>query len=145
MGYLSGFTQGAGQFLNNREKVWGFYAQDSWKVTHRLTLNYGIRYEYTPFFTRRRRSPSSPPQPRAEPASPLLIHQPRSCFHLRLTVGFHRWERCFLQLHAAVLKSYPHPCNGAGRSGKGGAYAEVCTSAARKIGETACGRVGAGP
>src|ERR1039458_5179005 len=51
MGYLSGFTQEAGQFLNNREKVWGFYAQDSWKVTRRLTLNYGIRYEYTPFFT----------------------------------------------------------------------------------------------
>ena len=37
--------------LNNREKVGGSYAQDLWKVTHRLTLNYGIRYEYTPFFT----------------------------------------------------------------------------------------------
>ena len=42
-------------------------------------------------------------------------------------------------------EGYPHPCNGAGRSGKGGANAEVCTSAARKIGEAACGRVGAGP
>ena len=66
----------------NREKVWGFYAQDSWKVTHRLTLNYGIRYEYTPFFTRRRRSPSNPPRPgQSLPGLPLM-HQARSCFQL---------------------------------------------------------------
>lgn len=25
--------------------MWGFYAQDQFKVTNRLTLNYGIRYE----------------------------------------------------------------------------------------------------
>ena len=24
----------------------GFYAQDSWRVTNKLTLNYGLRYEY---------------------------------------------------------------------------------------------------
>ncbi len=45
LGYLSGFNQGSGQFINNRGKFYGFYAQDSWKATRRLTLNYGLRYE----------------------------------------------------------------------------------------------------
>lgn len=27
--------------------IFGFYAQDSWKVTQRLTLNLGLRYDYT--------------------------------------------------------------------------------------------------
>jgi hypothetical protein len=45
LGYLSSFVQGSGQFLNNRDKFYGFYGQDSWKVNRRLTFNYGIRYE----------------------------------------------------------------------------------------------------
>lgn len=45
LGGLTNFQQASGQFFNNRFHVTGYYAQDSWKVNHRLTLNYGVRYE----------------------------------------------------------------------------------------------------
>jgi Carboxypeptidase regulatory-like domain len=45
LGYLFTFQQGAGQYFNDRGQFYGFYAQDSWKATRRLTLTYGLRYE----------------------------------------------------------------------------------------------------
>ena len=44
-GYVQNFAQASGQFLNLRGHFWGFYGQDSWKMTRRFTLNYGVRYE----------------------------------------------------------------------------------------------------
>jgi hypothetical protein len=44
-GYVYEFSQASGQFFNARDKFNGAYIQDSWKATHRLTLNYGVRYE----------------------------------------------------------------------------------------------------
>jgi hypothetical protein len=43
------------QYLNpatSRENVWAFYAQDQWQATEKLTINYGVRYEYYPIATR---------------------------------------------------------------------------------------------
>jgi hypothetical protein len=45
LGYLFQFGQGSGQYFNNRNQFYGFYAQDTWQVTRRLSLNYGVRYE----------------------------------------------------------------------------------------------------
>jgi hypothetical protein len=44
-GYVENFAQASGQFLNLRGHFFGVYAQDSWKATRRLTLDYGVRYE----------------------------------------------------------------------------------------------------
>jgi Carboxypeptidase regulatory-like domain/TonB dependent receptor len=43
------------QYLNpaaSRESVWSAYAQDQWQATEKLTVTYGIRYEYYPMITR---------------------------------------------------------------------------------------------
>ena len=50
LGLVNNATMALGLPFGYRSKYYGFYAQDDWKVTNRLTLNYGIRYELqTPF------------------------------------------------------------------------------------------------
>jgi hypothetical protein len=44
-GYLFQMNQASGQFFKPRGKFQGAYVQDSWKATHNLTLNYGVRWE----------------------------------------------------------------------------------------------------
>lgn len=44
-GYVYEFSQASGQYFDSRGKFYGFYAQDSWKATRRLTLDFGVRYE----------------------------------------------------------------------------------------------------
>jgi hypothetical protein len=48
LGYLRTLTQGSGQFFNNRNQFLGLYATDSYRVSKRFTINYGLRWE--PFF-----------------------------------------------------------------------------------------------
>jgi len=58
----SGFTQTFGNpIVNYAIKDFGFYVQDQWKVTDKLTFTYGIRYEHT----------FAPPPPTANPLYPL--------------------------------------------------------------------------
>ncbi|HLI85063.1 MAG TPA: carboxypeptidase regulatory-like domain-containing protein [Bryobacteraceae bacterium] len=45
LGYSSSFTQAGPQDARDRYTYFGGYAQDSWKVTPRLTINYGLRWE----------------------------------------------------------------------------------------------------
>jgi len=48
--FVGGFPQEYYQFSNAiygiRETTYNFFAQDAWKVTPRLSLDYGLRYEY---------------------------------------------------------------------------------------------------
>ncbi|HVN93248.1 MAG TPA: TonB-dependent receptor [Terracidiphilus sp.] len=45
MGYQNAFSQTSGDWSDSRENPLGFFAQDNWKVTHRLSLTLGVRYE----------------------------------------------------------------------------------------------------
>jgi hypothetical protein len=47
-GHFSSFTQGGGEYKNTRFNHVAAFADDSWKVTTKLVLNAGFRYE--PFF-----------------------------------------------------------------------------------------------
>ncbi len=56
--FLLGLPQSMGkdlQFINPasvRMPSWGVYARDQWQINRKLSLNYGMRYEYYPFATR---------------------------------------------------------------------------------------------
>jgi hypothetical protein len=45
LGRMSNFIQGNPVYDNDRSNYIGLYAQDSWKLRPRLTLNYGLRWE----------------------------------------------------------------------------------------------------
>jgi hypothetical protein len=45
LGFMTGFGQGNFELVNDRNHFPGIYAQDSWKVSPRLTIDYGVRWE----------------------------------------------------------------------------------------------------
>jgi Carboxypeptidase regulatory-like domain len=45
LGYQHTFSQTSGDFSDSRENPFGLFADDKWKVTPRLTLDYGLRWE----------------------------------------------------------------------------------------------------
>lgn len=48
LGIDSNYTQGQGRFFYNRDRFFGAYAQDSWKMLPTVTLNYGVRWDVLP-------------------------------------------------------------------------------------------------
>src|SRR6185436_12871120 len=53
IGAPSAFTQSNPQRQNNRSNYWGLYLQDAWRVTRRLSINAGLRWEpYFPAYDR---------------------------------------------------------------------------------------------
>jgi hypothetical protein len=50
LGATSSFSQGAPASLNLRNFYAGLFAEDSWRATHNLTVNYGVRWEVNPFW-----------------------------------------------------------------------------------------------
>jgi len=47
VGAPDGFIQATEQLLDTRSKYFGAYGQDSWRITPNLTLNYGLRWEFS--------------------------------------------------------------------------------------------------
>jgi hypothetical protein len=84
---------GDGSFSQNVQRL-SLYAQDSWRVTNRLTLNYGLRYETTfGLFTASGRSQSHNPFLRAlDPTQPPFISKApgdyRKAFAPRLGLAY---------------------------------------------------------
>lgn len=53
LGRASTFVQGGGEFKNLKGTRWGFFVQDNWRATQRLTLNLGVRWDpYFPYYDR---------------------------------------------------------------------------------------------
>jgi hypothetical protein len=49
LGSINGGQISTTNFISSTRKAWAFYAQDDWKVTRKLTLQLGVRYElWTP-------------------------------------------------------------------------------------------------
>ena len=53
LGRASQFVQGGGEFKDLKGTRWGFFVQDNWRVSQRLTLNLGVRWDpYWPYYDR---------------------------------------------------------------------------------------------
>ena len=48
LGYANNGAMGPMGGVGYRRTVWGFFAQDTWKATRKLTIDYGMRYDLQP-------------------------------------------------------------------------------------------------
>jgi hypothetical protein len=84
---------GDGSFSQNVQRL-GLYAEDSWRITSRLTLNYGLRYDTTfGLFTASSRSQAQNPfllalDPQQSPFIATAPHDYRKAFAPRVGVAY---------------------------------------------------------
>jgi hypothetical protein len=48
LGYVNNATMGPLGGVGYRRSTWGFFAQDTWRATRKLTVDYGLRYDLQP-------------------------------------------------------------------------------------------------
>jgi hypothetical protein len=53
LGWVNSASMGTTPPTSNKSKDTGFFIQDDWKLTNRLTLNFGLRYEWSTPYTER--------------------------------------------------------------------------------------------
>jgi len=70
---------------------WGFYAQDTWKVTRKFTLDYGLRYDYSTYFQEQYgRAPNfAPTLPNPAASRGPLFTKPPVTARSRITILLH--------------------------------------------------------
>ncbi|MGC9971531.1 MAG: carboxypeptidase regulatory-like domain-containing protein [Bryobacteraceae bacterium] len=46
LGFPTGYSQDSNAIFNRYQRIYSVYAQDDWKVTRKLTLNFGLRWDF---------------------------------------------------------------------------------------------------